>query len=102
MASLAHELARRAGLRSVVACSQDDCCCVLIAGEMALPICFGEAPEGLDVSTLRSCCAHELAFTILTAIGRRAPAAQAGAADRVRAAMPIDWDLTGWSPPASL
>jgi hypothetical protein len=102
LASLGHELARRAGLRSVVAGSQDDCCCVLIAGEMALPICFGEAPDGLDVSFLRSCCAHELAFTILAAIGRHAPAAQAVAANRVRAAMPIDWDLTGWSPPTGL
>ena len=98
LASLAHELARRAGLDSVVAHSPDECCCVLIAGEMALPICFGEAPDGLDVSTLRRCCAHELAFTILAAIGQHAPAAQAGAADRVRAAMPIDWDLTAWSP----
>jgi hypothetical protein len=104
LASLAHELARRAGLRSVVARSPDECCCVLIAGEMALPICFGSAPDGLNVSSLRRCCPHELAFTILAVIGRRAPAAQAAAAaaDRVRAAMPIDWDLTGWSPPAGL
>jgi hypothetical protein len=79
LASLGHELARRAGLQSVVARSHDDFCCVLIAGEM-----------------------HELAFTILAAIGRHAPAAQARAADRVRAAMPIDWDLTDWSPPADL
>jgi hypothetical protein len=102
LASLGHELARRAGLQSVVARSQDECCCVLIAGEMALPVCFGEAPDGLDLSSLRSCCPHELAFTILAAIGRHAPVAQAGAADRVRAAMPIDWDLSRWSPPADL
>ena len=102
LASLGHELARRAGLQSVVARSRDDFCCVLIAGEMALPVCFGEAPDGLDLSALRSCCAHELAFTILAVIGGHAPAAQAGAADRVRAAMPIDWDPTGWSPPADL
>ena len=102
LASLGHELARRAGLESVVARSRDHVCCVLIAGEMALPVCFGEMPDGLDVSALRSCCAHELAFTILAVIGRHAPTAQAGAADRVRAAMPIDWDLTGWSPPAGL
>jgi hypothetical protein len=102
LASLGHELARRAGLQRVVARSHDHPCCVLIAGEMALPICFGEAPDGLDVSSLRSLCAHELAFTILAAIGRHAPAAQAGAADRVRAAMPVDWDLTAWSPPADL
>jgi hypothetical protein len=74
---------------------------VLTAGEMALPICFGEAPNGLDVSSLRHCCAHELAFTILAVIGRHAPAAQGSAAGRVRAAMPIDWDLTGWAPPTN-
>jgi hypothetical protein len=102
LASLGHELARRAGLQSVVARSPDDFCCVLIAGEMALPVCFGAAPDGLDVSSLRSCCAHELAFSILAVIGGHAPAAQAGAADRVRAAMPIDWDLTAWSPPTDL
>jgi hypothetical protein len=102
LASLGHELACRAGAQSVVARSHDEFCCVLIAGEMALPVCFGELPDGLDVSALRSCCAHELAFTILAVIGRHAPAAQAGAADRVRATMPIDWDLTGWSPPAGL
>ena len=78
LASLGHELARRAGLQSVVARSHDDFCCVLIAGEMALPVCFGEAPDGLDVSALRSCCAHELAFTILAAIGGHAPAAAGG------------------------
>jgi hypothetical protein len=72
LASLGHELARRAGLQSVVARSHDDFCCVLITGEMALPVCFGEAPDGLDVSALRSCCAHELAFTILAVIGGRA------------------------------
>jgi hypothetical protein len=99
LASLGHELARRAGLHSVVARSHDDVCCVLIAGETALPVCFGEAPDGLDLSSLRSVCAHELAFTILTAIGRHAPTAQASAATRVGAAMPIDWDLTAWSPP---
>jgi hypothetical protein len=92
LASLGHELARRAGLRSVVARSDTEWCCVLIAGEMALPICFGAALDGLGVSSLRRCCPHELAFTILAAIGRHAPAAQAGAADRVRAAMPVDWD----------
>jgi hypothetical protein len=102
LASLAHELARRAGRNSVVARDQRLYCCVLIAGEMALPICFGEAPDQLDVSSLRSCCPHELAFTILAAIGRHAPVAQAGAADRVRAAIPIDWDLTNWSPPSDL
>jgi hypothetical protein len=102
LASLGHELGRRAGLKSVVARSYNDFCCVLIAGEMALPVCFGAVPEGIDVSALRSFCAHELAFTTLAAIGAHAPAAQAGAADRVRATMPIDWDLTGWSPPADL
>jgi hypothetical protein len=102
LASLGHELARRAGLQSVVARSHDDFSCVLLAGEMALLVCFGAAPDGLDLSSLRSLCAHESAFTILAAIGRHAPAAQAGAADRVRAAMPVDWDLTRWSPPADL
>jgi len=100
LASLGHELARRAGLRSVVARSRDEFCCVLTAGELALPVCFGAVPEGLDVSSLRSHCAHELAFTILTVAADHAPAEQAAAARRVRAAMPIDWDLTSWSPPA--
>jgi hypothetical protein len=54
------------------------------------------------VSSLRSCCAHELAFTILTAAADHAPAEPAASARRVRAAMPIDWDLTRWSPPADL
>jgi hypothetical protein len=51
---------------------------------------------------LRALTLVRVAFTILAVIGGRAPAAQAGAADRVRAAMPIDWDLTGGSPPTGL
>ena len=102
LATLAHELSRRAGLDSVVARSHDDFCCVLVAGDAALPVCFGSVPDGLDVSALRRCCPHEVAYTTLAGIALRAPNDVAGVAYRVRQAMPIDWDLTDWAAPADL
>ena len=102
LAALAHELSRRAGLHSVVARSHDDFCCVLIAEDAALPVCFGSVPDGLDVCALRGCCPHQVAYTALTAIAMRAPGDIAEIAGRVREAMPIDWDLTEWSVPADL
>ena len=102
LATLAHELSRRAGLHSAVARSHDDFCCVLIAGDAALPVCFGSVPDGLDISALRRCCPHQVAYTTLAGIALRAPADVAGAAYRAREAMPIDWDLTEWSAPADL
>jgi hypothetical protein len=102
LAVLSHELARRAGLGSIVARSHDDFCCVLIAGDAALPVCFGSVPDQLDVSALRHCCPHQVAYTTLAGIALRAPAKVAGAAYRARESMPIDWDLTEWSVPADL
>jgi hypothetical protein len=102
LAGLAHELSRRAGLHSVFAATRNEFCCVLVSGEAALPVCFGSMPEGLDVSELRRCCPHLVAYTALTGIAQRAPDDVAAVACRVRDAMPIDWDLTEWPEPADL
>lgn len=93
LAALCHELGRRAGLRSVVA-GGERFCCVLTDGELALPICFGEAPHGnrLDVSSLRAYCAHELTLAVLNAIAEHAPDDRAAAATRVRDAAFGDLD----------
>jgi hypothetical protein len=102
LAALAHELARRAGTASLVARSHDDFCCVLVEGDAALPVCFGDVPDGLDVSALRQCCPHEVAYTTLTGIALRADGEAAAVARRTAEAMPIDWDLTEWSAPTNL
>jgi hypothetical protein len=75
---------------------------VLIDGDMALPVCFGEVPNGLDIAALRICCPHELAFTTLSGIALRATGEEAAMARRTREAMPVDSDLTEWSVPADL
>jgi hypothetical protein len=85
-----------------VARSRADFCCVLIESDMALPVCFGEVPDGLDIGALRRCCPHELAFTALTGIALSGDGEDAAIAQRTCQAMPIDWDLTDWSAPADL
>jgi hypothetical protein len=86
LATLAHELARRAGIRSAVARYGNSFWTALISDDAYLPIGFGP-PAPLAAQELRACCAHHIAREMLSAIAATAPAAQARRADQLRLAV---------------
>ncbi len=86
LATLGGELARHAGLDSLVARSSTDYWTVLIQEDMFLPI--GYSPHcAPTASKLRSCCAHEIAYLALLEITASAPLDKAQQADLLRAGM---------------
>jgi hypothetical protein len=87
LAALGHELARHAGLASVVARSRDDYWTLLTADDMFLPIGYGNR-SSLTTSELQACCAHEIAHQVLLRI------AADGAPERVRRANRLRVALT--------
>jgi hypothetical protein len=86
LATLGRELARHAGLDSLVARSSTDYWTVLIQEDTFLPI--GYSPHcGLSASKLRACCAHEIAYETLLAVAATAPRDKARQANQLRAVM---------------
>jgi hypothetical protein len=88
LASVGHELARRAGWPSLTARTADRHWTVLAADGYFTPITYGE-PLTLDPAHLTACCPHEITHATLTAISRHAPAELAASATRVRDSLPI-------------
>ncbi|HUA07539.1 MAG TPA: hypothetical protein VMB27_26795 [Solirubrobacteraceae bacterium] len=92
LATVGHELARRAGWTSVTARTSDRYWTVLTGDGYFTPIAYEAAGAPLDPSHLRTCCPHELSHAILTAIAREAPADVASSATRIRSVLPFEPD----------
>jgi len=90
LAPLGHELARRAGLSSLVAYGRGTFWTILTGEEGFIQIGYGSPPDAVTAADLRSCCAHEIAYMTLGALATRAPAQSAALAARIRASLPVD------------
>jgi hypothetical protein len=60
LATIGHELARHAGLSSVIARSRSDYWTLLTREDTFLPLAYGSRTT-LTTSELEACCAHEIA-----------------------------------------
>lgn len=86
LASVGHELARRAGWPTVTATAQDGHYVTVLTGEgYFAPIAYGIPLR--DAAQLRACCAHTITAATLAEITRHAPADLAASASRVRDAL---------------
>jgi hypothetical protein len=87
LATVAHELARRAGWTSVTAHAGEHALTALVCDGVLLPIAY--AAEDIDCTQLRVICPHTVADATLAAIGRTAPSLLAASTRRVRHALAI-------------
>lgn len=96
LAVLGHELARRAGLRSLVASSRGEYWTILMRDACFIPISYMSPPEGNAVAEMQACCAHATSCAMLETINRTAPAEPSRLALRVRGLLPLrphaEWD----------
>lgn len=92
LATVGHELARRAGWQSLTARSAGRHVTVLTTEGYFTPIAYGAPLESVDIGQLRACCPHEVAYVTLTALSGQAPAELAESARRVRDGLPIERD----------
>jgi hypothetical protein len=90
LATVGHELARRAGWRSLTAWTPGRYWTVLTADGYFTPIAYDADGSSLDPSHLLFCCPHDLSYAILTAIARGAPAELAASATRICAVLPVE------------
>ena len=86
LATIGHELARHAGLSSVVARSRSDYWTLLTRGDTFLPLGYGSRTT-LISSEPEACCAHEIAHQILLRIAADGTPESARRADRLRVAL---------------
>ncbi len=90
MATVAHELARRAGFESIVARSDEgNFWTILLEGDYYLPVGFVRLTSGAQASELHGCCAHEIACSALELLASRAPNDSGALAASVRARLPF-------------
>jgi len=89
LATVGHELARRAGWRSLTAWTPGRYWTVLTADGYFAPIAYDADGAPLDPSHLLFCCPHDLSYAILTAIARDAPAELAASAARICDVLPL-------------
>jgi hypothetical protein len=89
LATVGHELARRAGWPSLVGHAAGHSATALVADGCFLPIFYGDVPEDFDPAKLRARCPHEVAFGLLAGIARHGPTDLAGSAGRVRDSLPV-------------
>ena len=90
LATLGHELARRAGWRSLTAWTPGRYWTVLSDDGYFAPIAYDADGASLDPSDLRFCCPHDLSYAILSAIARDAPAELAASASRICDVLPVE------------
>jgi hypothetical protein len=86
LATIGHELARHAGVSSVVAHSGNDYWTLLTHEDTFLPLGYGSRTT-LTTSELEAYCAYEIAHQTLFAIAAGGPPERAQRADRLRIAL---------------
>jgi hypothetical protein len=89
LATVGHELARRAGWSCLTARTSDRYWTVLTTDGYFTPIAYDATNTTLDPADMRACCPHEMSYAILTAIARQAPADVAASATRIRRVLPL-------------
>lgn len=89
LATVGHELSRRAGWSSLTARTPGRYWTVLTADGYFTPIAYDLTHITLDPAGMRACCPHELSYAILTAMIRHAPAHIAASATRIRRVLPL-------------
>jgi hypothetical protein len=86
LATIGHELARHAGLSSVVARSRTDYWTLLTRGDTFLPLGYGSHIR-LTTSELHACCPHEITDRTLRSVAADGPPESAQRAGRLRVAL---------------
>jgi hypothetical protein len=89
LVALGHEIARRAGLNSMVVRSEDRYWTLLSQDGHLLPVGYTHPPGAVDVNQLSVACPHEISFAMLKAITHRAAGDSARIALRARAMLPL-------------
>ena len=87
LASIGHELARRAGWPTVIATTHAQHVTVLTDDGYFAPIAYGIPLPAAHAAQLRACCPHGIAAATLAAISHHAPAEIAASATRIRDAL---------------